>query len=480
MSELDASDIGNLAVRVGLITLEQQREAAEELQDTTAHDMVKALTRKGWLTQYQASKLLKGETDGYILGGYRLLYKIASGSFGRVYRADNPSTGEEVAVKVLRRRWLEHPDKIELFEREGKVGLTLQHPNIVRVVACSKDQSSGQYYLVMEFVEGGNVRDILNRRERIDVPQALKMIEECAHGLAFALTRGLTHRDIKQTNILISSSGNAKLVDFGLAAIAQGGSADFGEKGVEVARTVEYAGLERATGCKAGDPRSDIFFLGCVFFEMISGSRLLPSSRERRGQLTPQHFQVAERVRMQSGLEVHPKVISLIEKMAAYDPDERFQNPNQLIEVIASVRAEVSGEKRTIRDDGPKTVFVVEEHPKLQDVFRQKIREMGLRVLISIDPNRALQRYKEEPYHALVMDAGTAGLEGVEIFERVMTAAELSAEGCLGILILSEDQRHWKNEVRDRLNVEVLTRPVTMKQITARLSEIVPAEQSST
>ena len=413
------------------------------------------------------------------MGGYKLLYKLASGSFGRVFRAENVHTGEVAAVKVLRRRWLDDQDKIELFEREGKVGLTLKHPNIVEVFACNRDDASGQYYLVMEFVEGGNVRDILQRRGTPNEAEALRIAEECADGLAFAVSQNLTHRDLKQTNILIAASGEAKLVDFGLAEIALGNNTAANQMGGEVARTVEYAGLERATHTKAGDPRSDIFFLGCVLFEMVTGKRLLPSSKERSGPMMAQHFQVQTKVRELAGMEISPKVISLIEKMVAFEPEERFQTPELLLDSIRAVRANVTGEKPKERDSGPITVFVVEEHPKLQDAFRTKLRELGFRVLISIDGSRAIQRFKQEPYQALILDVGTTGREGVEQFEKVMNDAELSSGGCLGILLLSEDQAHYRAEVRDRLNVDVLVRPVTMKEITRRLKELLPSEVST-
>src|SRR5205807_9173128 len=118
--------------------------------------LLRALERKGHLTPLQSGKLLKQEKDGYFLGGFRLLYKISSGSFGRVYRADDPRSGRIVAVKVLRRKWSDDKHNIDQFEREGRVGMTLRHPNIVEIIAVNRDVASRQYFIVMEFVEGGN------------------------------------------------------------------------------------------------------------------------------------------------------------------------------------------------------------------------------------------------------------------------------------------------------------------------------------
>src|SRR5262249_26790631 len=169
-----------------------------------------------------------------------VLYNIASGSFGRCVRADDPHTGVVVAIKVLRRRWSEEQRTIGLFEREGKVGRSLQHPNIVQILAVSRDTASAQYYIVMEFVEGGNLRDFLAIRKKLEPVEALRLLEDAASGLAYAYSLGVSHRDIKPTNILISTQGAAKLVDFGLAGIY---SADVDGKSDRMYRTVDYAGL---------------------------------------------------------------------------------------------------------------------------------------------------------------------------------------------------------------------------------------------
>src|SRR5216683_165815 len=104
------------------LTEAQMQEALEEtsVSNPDLQQVLQQLERKGFLTPWQTNKLLKGDTDGFFLGGYRLLYKIASGSFGRVYRADDPQSGRVVAIKVLRRRWSEDKQKIDLFIREGK------------------------------------------------------------------------------------------------------------------------------------------------------------------------------------------------------------------------------------------------------------------------------------------------------------------------------------------------------------------------
>ena len=476
MSTLDAAGMAQLARRLDIVSDEQIREAWDDLgTDTGPPDpLLRFLERKGYLTPWQASKLVKGDTDGYFLGGYRMLYRIAAGSFGRVYRAENTRTGEVVAVKVLRRRWADDKRKIELFEREGKIGMAMQHVNIVRILAVSRDPASGQYYIVMEFVEGGNLRDFLAIRKKLGATEALRLLEETASGLAYALTMGLTHRDLKPTNILISSNSSAKLVDFGLAEIAGGAR----ERVDDIDRTVDYAGLEKATGVKAGDPRSDIFFLGCVFYEMITGRPLLSvTRRDVRAAMNPHRFEIGSEIKRDDP-DVPPALFSLLARMVSYDPVGRFQTYEVLADAIVQARAEVEGGgKADPNATGPKTVFVVEQNSKLQDAFRDRLKQRGYRVMISVNAAQAVVRYMQQPFHAIIVDCGTAGKEGLDVYEKVLREADLKRLSCSGILILSEEQANWEFEVEPFPNSFVLVRPVTMRQIVEKLNDFLPAEK---
>ncbi len=259
MDKPDAAELGKRAIKLGLLDSNQLDDARQEagVKNPDPQALVRVLERKGILTPFQSNKLLKGETDGYFLGGYRLLYRISSGSFGRVFRAEDPSTGRVVAVKVLRKRWSEDPKAVDLFYREARLGISLQNPNIVEIITVNQDPGSKQHYIVMEFVEGGNLREFLQIRKKVAPAEALHLLEDATKGLVYAFARGITHRDMKLTNILISSQGTAKLVDFGLALVSgtlagrgAGGSEDGDD---QVDRTVDYAGLERASGTMPGD-----------------------------------------------------------------------------------------------------------------------------------------------------------------------------------------------------------------------------------
>jgi serine/threonine protein kinase len=478
MANLPAESVAQQALKLGLLTEPQFQECWEnmDLKSASAETLLRFLERKVYLTPWQSQKLLKGETDGYFLGGYRLLYKIASGSFGRVFRADDPHTGTVVAIKVLRRRFSEEKRTITLFEREGQVGRSLRHPNIVSILAVDRDVPSQQYYLVMEFVEGGNLRDFLAIRKKLQPFEALRLLEDAASGLAYAFSVGVTHRDLKPTNILISAQGAAKLVDFGLAGMF--GAEEDGKQG-KMYRTVDYAGLEKATSVKPGDPRSDIYFLGCVFFEMLTGKSPLDRPADPNARMKKTRFDQALTAQPED-IAGPRSVLHLLQKMMAYNPQERYQTPAQLLDAIREVRAEVDGAANsTANRTVERSVFVVEKNARLQDALRDRFKKMGYRVFLAGEPYIALNRFRLKPYDALVLDAGEGNEESVETFEKIMTEAGRQNYLCGGILILSENQAPWQEKVQPRSNVAILVRPVNLKQVSEQLERFVPLNNRS-
>lgn len=482
MATIDAvRALAQQTVKLGLVTQAQVQDALDEVgRSDDPEELLRVLERKGFLTPYQSGKLVKGDTDGYFLGGYRMLYKISSGSFGRVFRADDPQSGRVVAIKVLRRRWSEDPHAIDLFEREGKLGLTLRHPNIVEVLTVNRDAATGHYYIVMEFVEGGNVREILTTRQKFEPAEALRLMEEAATALAYAYSRGVTHRDMKLTNVLISSQGSAKLVDFGLAGIFARSGAGFGrlEDEDKVDRTVDYAGLEKTTGVKSGDTRSDIYFLGAVLYEMLTGRSPLTMSRDRYARMQKHRF--AEVQPMRPGeVNAPPSVYHLVERMMTLEPQHRYQTPSQLLEAIREARRDIEsgsaeeGKPKT-KPAGARSVFVVEKDERLQDALREKLKELGYRVLLSADPTRCLERYRQQPFDAIIMDAGTVGEEGLLLFERVMKEAARKSVPLAGILVLNQEEASWADRIEPGDGASVMVRPITLKQLHRHLQERVP------
>lgn len=491
----DAGSLAEFITRIGLVDEHAVRECLFELADNKApaSDLVVMMQRKGLLTPLQGSKLLKGDTDGYFLGGYRILYKISSGTFGRVYRADDRGGGQVVAVKVLRNKWTQEKQKIDQFMREGRVGMSMRHPNIVSILAVNQDQKTGQYFLVMEFVEGDNLRNLLQIRGKLGNDEALRMILECAEGLAYAYSRGLTHRDIKPTNILISTDKTTKLVDFGLAEISQQTTTGqmsverISEKDEDVAvdRTLDYAGLEKATAVPKGDVRSDIYFLGHCLFEMVTGEPLMAVTRDKNVKMQRKRYEEVEAALSARGPELglHPAMQRLIGKAVAFEPHMRFQTPAAFVEAIKATRDEIAGTAdpdAARRASGPLTIYVVESNQKLQDALRERFKQMGFRVLMSADETQALKRYQTAPYHAILVDAGIVGAEGLNTMRRVVKEAQGMRLDLAAVVIVNEDQEAWAREVEATPGVIAYVRPVGMKQLSTDLRNAIPELRKQT
>lgn len=498
-SNLDAAGIGQLALRLGLVTQDQVAECLEELPNpkVPALDLVRLLERKRYLSAWQGAKILKGDVEGYFLGGYRILYRIASGSFGRVYRGDDPRSGQVVAIKVLRNKWMQDKQKVDLFLREGKLGMSIRHTNLVSVLGVGQDTKTGQYYIAMEFIEGGNLRDLLQIRKKLPPEDAARIIEESAQGLTHSYQRGMTHRDIKPTNILISvTNGQAKLVDFGLAEIADGapgtgsGSKDEDKDdkdAVTVDRTVDYAGLEKATGVKPGDVRSDLYFLGAVLFECVTGTPIMPATKDRVERMHARRYQEVEATLQKNGpaLGVPPPLLDVIARATRFDPKQRYQTPADLVAALQACRAEMRGDepapahgraapKKSRTPPGPKTLFAVEKNERLKEAFREKFKAQGFRVLISADPAQAIKRYHEQPYHAVIVDAGSIGDGGVDLYNHLMSAADGAALDLAGVLLLAEKQVELSINADEHDRGAVMVFPVSMRELLAKITDLVP------
>jgi eukaryotic-like serine/threonine-protein kinase len=471
MADIDAGMMADTIVRLGLLSLDQAIEGLEELasRKAPADEYLRIMERRGYLTSYQTGKLIKGDQDGYRLGGYRILYKIASGSFGRVFRADDPSTGRSLAIKVLRQKWSDDKRRIELFTREAKTGISLKHPNIVEILAVNHEPRKNQHYIVMEFVEGGNLRDLLKLRKKIQPSEVLRILEDATAGLVHAFSRGFSHRDIKLTNILLSSQGPAKLVDFGLAGGQQSGDED-----INVDRTVDYAGLEKATGAPNGDPRSDLFFLGCVAYELLAGRSPLEMSRSAQSRMSAIRFQKIVPLTA-ADVAAPASVFRLLENMMTLDPEERIQTPAQLLERIRECRRELSGtgkETAAAEKKPQTTLFLVESDEQLQDVLRAKLKEKGFRVLIAADPARALERFRQQSFDMLIVNASTTGEAGYYAFESIMEEARRKRIACRGILLLSEEQAGWQERLAEFGGVATLIQPVKYRQLLQTIKDL--------
>ncbi|GIK63720.1 MAG: hypothetical protein BroJett018_15140 [Chloroflexota bacterium] len=269
---------------------------------------------------------------------------LAGGGMGDVYRGMDRTTEQPVAIKVLKPEIVaQDPDQLQRFAREGELLAKLNHPNIVKVIKMAQEE--GRHYIVMEYVGGGTLRDLL-----LEQPQLLiKRVMEIALDLADALTRAhrlnIVHRDLKPANVLIAEDGTPRLTDFGLAW--QAGS-ELTQTGM-VMGTSAYLSPEAISGHQL-DARSDIWAFGVMLYEMLAGRR--PFNEESQAALL---FAIMQKPAPDlQGLrsDVPEALANLIRRMLEKDPDNRIPSVRQ---VGAELEAMMSGIKLSSSQSGPAT-----------------------------------------------------------------------------------------------------------------------------
>jgi eukaryotic-like serine/threonine-protein kinase len=451
--EVTAEELAQRAFDLDLLSEQQLRDVWAELgrRDVPVDEMRQLLMRRELLTGLQIKRLLRGERSGYFYGDYKVAYVIGSGTFARVYRGVHRQTGQIVGVKVLRRRFSEDEHQRVQFLREGEVGRTLRHPNIVPIYeVCSQKDS---HFLILEFVEGRTLREFLYIRKKFDPAEATKLLTGVAAGLDYAFNRGITHRDLKTSNILVSSQRQPKLVDFGLAAADPALNDELLTKIVNP-RTIDYAGLERATGVRKDDTRSDIYFLGCIYYHMLAGVPPMTETRDRLLRLSRSRFTDVKPIR-----EVAPWVpqfvANVVNKAMELNPKLRYQSPGEMLADLRTIARyledgrvdEIEDEIRPLLiGDRPATVMLVESDTKRQDLLREALRKTGYRVLVTDDPARVVTWFEEQPDVAdsVIFSAAELGDAALTSFRRFSSAAATRQVPVL--LLLGPQHKKWQAE----------------------------------
>ena len=241
---------------------------AAQLEDAEA--CAEFLVTAGALTHWQAMKLLDGRHRGFFLGKYKLLDHLGSGGMSSVYLAEHVLMQRRVAVKVLPQNRVSDASYLARFHFEARAAAVLDHPNIVRVFDLDNDGRI--HYLVMEYIEGYDLDELVSEHGPLDYHTAVEFIKQAGAGLEHAHQAGLVHRDIKPANLLVDMRGTLKILDMGLAKFTSGARAvqDFGHD-EHVLGTADYLAPEQAVNSQTVDHRGDIYGLGCTLYFLLTG-----------------------------------------------------------------------------------------------------------------------------------------------------------------------------------------------------------------
>ncbi|HEY8505592.1 MAG TPA: serine/threonine-protein kinase [Gemmataceae bacterium] len=329
----------------GLVAPAALERALEQVPESDRGRVVaRSLVEQGLLTRFQAERLLVGLTQGFFLGQYLILDEIGKGGMGRVFKARHQTMGRIVALKILAAKLTDTPRARELFQREVLAAARLVHPNIV--TAYDANESGGRHFLVMEFVDGPNLQELVRKKGPLPVGQACDIIRQAAAGLQYAHELGMVHRDIKPSNILLQPetrpnrppSSTAKILDFGLARLGEPGSLSdpalsasdsFQTPPHTVTGTPDYLSPEQARNIHSADGRSDLYSLGCTFYYLLTGRVPFPGGTAmekliRHGTEEPVPLE-------QLRADVPRSVALIVRRMMAKDPARRYATADDLI-----------------------------------------------------------------------------------------------------------------------------------------------------
>lgn len=334
----------------GLIDKDQLQKLLQEYEARgidvkKAQSIADALIGSEVITRWQAEKLLAGKHKGFSLGKYKLLDLLGKGGMSSVYLAEHVLMKRRCAIKVLPGKRVNDSSYLARFHREAQAVASVDHPNIVRAydVDCAQDRDSQIHFLVMEYVNGQSLQELIIRNGPADYADAVEYIRQAAEGLEHAHRAGLVHRDIKPANLLIDTTGTIKLLDMGLARFFD----DQAENPLTVAHdekvlgTADYLAPEQALDSHSVDTRADIYSLGCSLHFLLTGKP--PFTDGTLTQRLMWHQTKSFPPLTDSRIDCPASLSALLNKMVEKKPEDRYQTAADVAEACRQWLADNAG-----------------------------------------------------------------------------------------------------------------------------------------
>ncbi len=338
-------------------------EAKSDADDPTRFG--KWLIAGGLVTEFQLGMLTRGFADLLYLGDYKLLDRIGQGRMAGVYKAVHTSSGQVVAIKVLPPSKAKLPQLLTRFLREARLAVRLNHPNVVRTFQLGKTKSDLRY-IVMEYLDGETLEDVLQRRKRLPVAEAAHVLTQALRGLEHLDEQSLVHRDLKPANLMLvpapGASGSVlgstvKILDIGLGrALFDEGTPSVEEAGDvtnegTLLGTPSYMAPEQARSAHNADIRADLYSLGCVCYELLTGQTPYPDSSFVRQMV--RHATEALKPAKELNPQLPDAVQPLLDKLLAKDPAQRFATPGQAFKAALALAPAPPAPSAAPRSEGP-------------------------------------------------------------------------------------------------------------------------------
>jgi serine/threonine protein kinase len=305
----------------------------------------KWLVSRDYLTEYQATLLCRGHTDGFFLNQYKILERIGRGRMAGVYKAVH-SLGQVVAIKVLPPSRARDPQLLARFQREARLTLRLKHPNIVR--AYQVGEVDGHNYLVLEYLEGETLDEVFQRRGRLPPAEAVRLVHQALLGLQHLHEQGLVHRDLKPANLMVVPAAAAqadttlnatvKILDIGLGRVLYDESAPERQDDPQltgagvVLGTPDYMAPEQGRDARSADIRSDIYSLGCVLYHALTGQPPFPDTSLINQMI--RHATEPARPLKEFNSGIPDGLQQIMNWMLAKEPAQRYPTPERAAQAL--------------------------------------------------------------------------------------------------------------------------------------------------
>lgn len=327
----------------GLLSAKQVGELGAALPED-ARGLARELLRRGWMTPFQLNQALQGRACELRIDQYLLVERLGEGGMGQVYTARDTRLDRLVALKVIRKEKLDHPNAVRRFQREVRAAAQLDHPNIVR--ALDAGEANGTWYFAMELVAGTDLARRLRESGPLPILEACEYVRQAALGLEHAHEKGMVHRDIKPHNLMVtppsgsdgeSKFGRVKVLDMGLALIALS-DADVAASAMTqqgyVMGTVDYLAPEQAMNAHAVDVRADLYSLGCTLYHLLTGEVPFPGGNTLE-KLMAHRLQEPTPVATRRP-DVPADIAAIVRRLMAKTPKDRFQTSSELVAVLST------------------------------------------------------------------------------------------------------------------------------------------------
>lgn len=439
---ISLENVTDSLLRTGLLTDTQVSETFRRMKsdgkEVTGEGLIKRLAARGKLTPFQARRIRKGRGLELLMGNYLILGRLGEGGMGIVYKALHRRMQREVALKILKKDISESTDFVARFQREVYAAARLNHPNVV--AAYDADECDLGYFLVMEYVDGLDLSQVIHRAGPLSVREVINAIRQAAEALAYAHSQGVVHRDIKPSNLMRDVNGIIKLADLGLARIDPSVSdvaktAALTEAG-SAAGTIDYMAPEQAIDATKSDHRADIYSLGCTLYYLLAGQPIFDKST-LVGRIMA-HREAPAPSLMELNVEVPTRLNDIYLKMVAKLPEDRHQTMQEVVEDLQELTDEKASYDKQAWIPDEATIVIVESSKLQSGMIGRILNQIGADdIHVFATGQEALDALALMPPDVVLASIELPDISGVELAQRIRDDVRWSQ---LAIVLMSSSE----------------------------------------